>query len=119
MSDDQEAGVPLHWSFSDQLPKPEDYVLHRSALTLEEIYAADEWETMGPTLPPPVPQAWKERTEGGSFQSVLNTAPNVPLAMESRADFMSGGHVVASLDKKPNRRERRATAAKSKQKRLH
>ncbi|MCG7522234.1 hypothetical protein [Ruegeria sp. Ofav3-42] len=47
------AKVPLSWTFSEQLPKPEDYILERSKVTLEEIYAAGEWEQIGPRLPAP------------------------------------------------------------------
>ena len=47
------AKVPLSWTFSEQLPKPEDYILRRSKVTLEEIYAAGEWEQIGPRLPAP------------------------------------------------------------------
>ena len=37
-------GAPLHLDFLTALPKPEDYILARSGLTLEEIYAEAEWE---------------------------------------------------------------------------
>lgn len=35
-------GTPFHWTFSDRLPRPEDYVLQRSGLTLEEILGTGE-----------------------------------------------------------------------------
>lgn len=41
------------WTLSESLPKPEDYVLQRSQVTLEEIYEADEWEAVGPQIPAP------------------------------------------------------------------
>ncbi|MEP1519798.1 hypothetical protein [Ascidiaceihabitans sp.] len=44
--------VPLHWTFSPNLPAPEDYVLQRSGVTLEDIFAANEWEQR-PKLPAP------------------------------------------------------------------
>ncbi|MES0864870.1 hypothetical protein ABLN87_21175 [Ruegeria sp. SCPT10] len=47
------AKVPLSWTFSEKLPKPEDYILRRSKVSLEEIYAAGEWEQIGPRLPAP------------------------------------------------------------------
>lgn len=37
----------------NHVPKPEDYVLAMSDVTLAEIYDAGEWEAMGPQLPPP------------------------------------------------------------------
>lgn len=36
--------MPLHLSFLSCIPLPEDYVLQRSGVTLEEIYRASEWE---------------------------------------------------------------------------
>lgn len=51
-------GVPFMWPFGPRLPKPEDYVLQRSHLTLGHIYAADEWEAVPPRMPvPPMGEA--------------------------------------------------------------
>ncbi|MEM1275788.1 MAG: Hint domain-containing protein [Pseudomonadota bacterium] len=47
-------GVPFYWPFTAMLPKPEDYILRRSALMLNEIYQAAEWEAVQPQMPPPV-----------------------------------------------------------------
>jgi len=47
-------GVPFHWVFGEELPKPEDYVLQRSGVTLEDIYRANEWQDMQPKLPAPL-----------------------------------------------------------------
>jgi len=44
-------GRPFLWSFSQTLPKPEDYLLQRSGLTLAAIFAAGEWEGAAPRLP--------------------------------------------------------------------
>ena len=41
------------WVLSESLPKPEDYVLQLSQVTLEEIYEADEWEAVRPQIPAP------------------------------------------------------------------
>ena len=53
---------PFHWTFTDALPAPEDYVLARSATTLAEIDAAgerkDTWPVaaaMGPTARAAIP----------------------------------------------------------------
>lgn len=46
-------GVPFFWPFSPGLPRPEDYVLQRSALTLSAIYDAGEWEQIPPLMPRP------------------------------------------------------------------
>ena len=49
---------PFAWTFSTEPPKPEDYVLKRSGLTLEMIYDAGEWEAeIGPQLPSPIQPA--------------------------------------------------------------
>lgn len=39
-----EEQMPLHLSFLASVPEPEDYILARSGLTLEQIYHASEWE---------------------------------------------------------------------------
>ena len=49
-TDDNPAGTVYHWTFSKTLPQPEDYVLQRSATSLEEIYRIAEWEQSGPAL---------------------------------------------------------------------
>ncbi|MEM6899202.1 MAG: hypothetical protein AAF583_05455 [Pseudomonadota bacterium] len=47
---------PFYWSHSEHLPKPEDYVLQRSMLTLNDIYAAGEWEALPPLMAAPKAQ---------------------------------------------------------------
>ena len=73
-----QAGQPFHWTLTHTIPKPEDYVLQRSAVTLEEIYSAGEWENTRPQMPKPY------RGEAG-VSYVNNTPdsmpPNIPLAM--------------------------------------
>lgn len=44
---------PFHWTLTDNLPQPEDYILQRSNLTLRDIYGAKEWEEMQLILPTP------------------------------------------------------------------
>lgn len=46
--------VPFWWHFGPTLPKPEDYVLQRSKLTLNDIYQAGEWEAVRPRMPVPL-----------------------------------------------------------------
>jgi len=48
--------VPFLWEFGPNLPKPEDYVLARSGVRLEDIYRASEWEGQLPLSPVPVVQ---------------------------------------------------------------
>jgi len=45
--------MPFRWVFGNRLPRPEDYVLERSQVSLEEIYAAAEWEALDPQIPAP------------------------------------------------------------------
>lgn len=79
-----DAEMPFHWSFSEQLPKPEDYILQRSGTTLVEIYRAAEWEGRRPSLPAPL-------MTGGVpvqpfTQSELADMPrNMPLALRGGA----------------------------------
>ncbi|MCT4553323.1 MAG: hypothetical protein N4A53_01410 [Pelagimonas sp.] len=41
------------YRYGAELPKPEDCILKRSAVTLEEIYLANEWEQIGTRMPAP------------------------------------------------------------------
>ena len=77
--------MPFLWTFTEMLPKPEDYILQRSALHLDEIYQAGEWESAQPQVPAPV------RGDLGPVQkspeSVLQAAPpNIPLSMRNSPD---------------------------------
>ncbi|MEM8839333.1 MAG: Hint domain-containing protein [Pseudomonadota bacterium] len=67
--------MPFHWRFTDSLPKPEDYVLQRSQVSLAEIYGADEWEAVAPQM---------ARPAGPSRPTVI--APNIPLSMVGAED---------------------------------
>jgi len=95
-------GTPLdelvvHVPFGDKLPKPEDYILKRSALALSEIYAANEWESVGPQTSPP-PDRW-DATH--LHEAVLSVAPNIPPAFAHRPDAP-----------RLNRKQRKALAAR-------
>lgn len=50
VTEDTPEGMPLQWPFSQSLPKPEDYILSRSRLTLPEIFTAAEWEDQRPVM---------------------------------------------------------------------
>jgi hypothetical protein len=69
-------GMPFHWTISDRLPNPEDYILRRSNVSLADIYTAGEWEDMQPRLPAPTSSrsAEDETRKGVSFspRSPLN-----------------------------------------------
>lgn len=53
-TEDCPEGMPFHWTFSETLPNPEDYILKRSGTTLEDIYKAAEWEHHKPQMPAPM-----------------------------------------------------------------
>ncbi|WP_422383840.1 hypothetical protein [Roseibium album] len=83
--------TPFVWTFTNRLPKPEDFVLQRSQVTLADIYEADEWEAVAPQVPPPY------RGEAGpSFAKVNgglkapgredNQPPNIPVSMRGAAN---------------------------------
>lgn len=61
-------GEPMefHWEFSDTLPQPEDFVLACSGTTLEDIYAASEWEQMKPRLLAPTSRISPDNADLGS-----------------------------------------------------
>jgi hypothetical protein len=42
------------WEFTAELPNREDYILQRSQLTLNDIYAAAEWGEMQPQMSAPM-----------------------------------------------------------------
>ena len=72
---------PLLWPFGSRLPRPEDYVLARSAVTLDEIHAAAEWE-VAPIMPAP-PHGARSPSEGLRLREPLQ--PNQPLSMRAAA----------------------------------
>ncbi|MEL6653893.1 MAG: hypothetical protein AAFQ87_24125, partial [Bacteroidota bacterium] len=49
----QESKFPFPYTHGAELPKPEDYILTRSQVTLEYIYLANEWEQIGTRMPAP------------------------------------------------------------------
>lgn len=98
--------TPFVWTFTNRLPKPEDFVLQRSQVTLADIYEADEWEAVAPQVPPPY------RGEAGpSFASINgglkaaghedNRPSNIPVSMRGTANQPT-----------MSRKQRRAHAAK-------
>lgn len=68
--------MPFRWTFTSSLPKPENYVLQRSATQLEDICQANEWEAVLPKMSGPI----SHKTDGGPSRG----APiNVPLSMRA------------------------------------
>lgn len=91
--------MPFLWRFTESLPKPEDYVLQRSGITLDDIYTANEWEGSGPRLP------------------LAMAAPNNQDAVASKAVRAKGMHGAQPSAREPtlaaigNRKQRRANAS--------
>lgn len=88
--------IPFRWSFTQMLPKPEDYILQRSQLMLHEIYEADEWEAMRPLMPVP-----HGAMPSGDPSIRDQLPPNLPLSMAGQSDQPT-----------MNRKQRKALAAK-------
>lgn len=75
--------MPFRWTFSDNIPKPEDYILQRSDVDLAAIYLAGEWEQIGTQMPTP---------EGDTkFAQPFNLKPNIPPAFAKHPDAPSHG----------------------------
>jgi hypothetical protein len=101
------AQMPFHWTYSDTLPKAEDYVLKRSGTTLDDIYKATEWEQVRPHMPPPMVR------DGGPVQPLsqadLTLMPrNTPLAMRDEGYAASSRPIL-------NRKQRKAAEARERQ----
>ena len=86
----QEQKFSFPYEHGETLPKPEAYILSRSAVTLEEIYAAGEWEEIGTRMP--APAGLFDLTKGGSGKlgRSFKLRPNVPPAFANRPDAPSG-----------------------------
>ena len=83
--------TPFIWTLTPRLPKPEDFVLQRSQLTLTDIYEAEEWEAIGPQVPPPylgeAGAAYARKTDGPVAPGQDDCRPpNIPISMQGAAD---------------------------------
>jgi hypothetical protein len=98
------ARLPFHWTFTASLPRPEDYVLQRSATRLHDIYQAQEWEAVRPVMP--MPSGGEAGAAVSTHPAIVAAAPvNVPLALRDRPEAPQ-----------PSRRYRRAAEAKARKK---
>lgn len=104
----------LHWPYGDTIPNPEDYILQRSDLTLEEIYAANEWEQIGTRMPPPSsivsfnPRA--ENSQAGLILQASKPMPNIPPAFADHPDVSGGTTKLNSKHRKAMEALKRKTA---------
>ena len=79
----QERKFLFPYVHGEDLPKPEDYILARSAVTLEDIYLANEWEQIGTRMPAP------DSLAGFNPNSTMKRTkpkPNIPPAFANRPD---------------------------------
>ena len=74
-----EHAAPFNWTFSKQVPHPEDYILRRSQVDLEAIYLAGEWEEFETQLAAPV-------SIGEALNQTSYITPNIPAAFEDHSD---------------------------------
>lgn len=97
------------WVLSEALPNPEDFVLARSATSLEDIYKAGQWEFMRPQMPAPMVM------DGGPIQPL----PEHKLEMMPRNEPMAFTSAAPSSEMLPgrkptmNRKARKAAKARA------
>ena len=74
------------YAHGEELPKPEAYILARSAVTLEEIYATGEWEQIGTRLPAPACMVGLNTNHTSTLLQPPKPQPNIPPAFANRPD---------------------------------
>lgn len=74
------------YTHGEELPKPEDYILARSDVTLEAIYAAGEWEQIGTRMPAPSEMVWLNTNYTGTLLQPSKPEPNIPPAFADHPD---------------------------------
>ncbi|MGR3609909.1 MAG: hypothetical protein ACU0BN_13775 [Sulfitobacter sp.] len=72
--------------YAEALPQPEDYILTRSDVTLEAIYAAGEWEQIGTNLSAPESLVGLNTNHTSSLLRPSKPAPNIPKAFSDHPD---------------------------------
>ena len=82
----QEQKFPFPYTYADELPKPEDYILTRSQVTLEEIYRAGEWEQIGTRMPAPAGMEGLNTNHTSTLLQPSRPQPNIPPAFANRPD---------------------------------
>lgn len=113
----QEGQFPFPYTHGAELPRPEDYILTRSQVTLEDIYLANEWEQISTRMPAP------DSLAGFNPNSTMKRTkpkPNIPPAFANRPDAPTAknraqrpAHAPASPSAPGmNRKQRKAMEAK-------
>ena len=104
----QEGKFPFPYTYGAELPKPEDYILTRSQVTLEEIYLANEWEQISTRMPAPGSLAG---FNPNSTMKRTKPKPNIPPAFAHRPDAPNTMSQPAAQPTM-NRKQRKAMEAK-------
>lgn len=82
----QEQKLLFPYTHGEVLPKPEDYILTRSQVTLEAIYAAGEWEEIGTQMPAPAGMEGLNTNHTSTLLKPSKPQPNIPPAFANRPD---------------------------------
>lgn len=82
----QEQKFLFPYVHGEELPKPEDYILALSNVTLEAIYAAGEWEQIGTRMPAPAEMVDFETSHTNTLLQPSKPEPNIPPAFEDHPD---------------------------------
>lgn len=102
----QEKKFHFPYAHGENLPKPEDYILQRSDVTLESIYAAGEWEQIGTRMPAPEGMIGLNTNHTSTLLQPSKPEPNIPPAFASRPD------APRRSERSLNRKQRKAQEAK-------
>ena len=86
----QEQKFLFPYAHGEELPKPEDYILARSKVSLEAIYAAGEWEQIGTRMPVPAGMVGLNTNYTSTTLQPTKPLPNVPPAFANRPDVPRG-----------------------------
>lgn len=107
----QEQKFHFPYSHGEELPKPEDYILARSKVSLEAIYAAGEWEQIGTRMPAPAGMVGLNTKHTSTLLQPSKPQPNIPPAFANHPDAPTA---KPQRTTRPvmNRKQRKAMEAK-------
>ncbi len=103
----QEQKFLFPYAYGEDLPKPEAYILARSKVTLEAIYAAGEWEQIGTRMPAPAGMVGLNTNHTSTLLQPSKPEPNIPPAFANHPDAPR-----RSEGRSMNRKQRKAMEAK-------
>lgn len=112
----EESKFPFPYNDSAELPKPEDYILTRSQVTLEDIYKAGEWEQIGTRMPAPASMVGFNPNTTSTMLQPSKPKPNLPPAFANRSDVLTSlgkaqRPAKAAAAPSMNRKQRKAMEA--------